>query len=48
MRVDSTACCERCLLDLLEDIRDDACGACREMIRVRIMEWERSNLRRDV
>lgn len=38
MRVESTACCQGCLLDLLEDIRDYACGECREMIRVRSME----------
>lgn len=48
MRVESTACCQGCLLDLLQDIRDDACGECREMVRVRSMEWELANLRRDV
>lgn len=48
LRVESTACCQGCLLDLLEDIRDDACGECREMMRVRGMEWELANLRRDV
>lgn len=48
MRVESTACCQGCLLDLLEDIRDDACGECTEMMRVRGMEWELANLRRDV
>ena len=48
MRVESEACCQGCLLDLLEDFRDDACGECREMIRVRSLEWEMENLRRDV
>ena len=48
MKVESEACCQGCLLDLLEDFRDDACGDCRQMIRVRSMEWEMANLRRDV
>jgi hypothetical protein len=48
MRDESTACCQGCLLDLLEVIRDDACRGCREIVRMRSMEWELSNLRRDV
>jgi hypothetical protein len=46
-RVDSTAICEGCLVDLLEEIRDEACGECREIIRVRFRDWEPLNLRRE-
>jgi len=48
LRVDSTAYCQQCFLDLLEDFRDGARPVCREMLRARCMEWELWNLRRDV
>jgi hypothetical protein len=48
VRVDSTACCQECLLDLLEGLRDEACLVCWVRVRARCMAWELSNLRRDV
>jgi len=48
VRVDSTACCQGCWLNVLGELRDRACRVCREMMRARCMRWELSNLRRDV